>query len=74
MTTMSVHKPHPPPLPAEDDDDVRPDTQPDTEQDGELLEAIQWLKRAGVVRQDERPAFAGFFDEVVNSAEGDPEP
>lgn len=81
MTTMTAHKPSPPPPPrdaveladrAADDGDLNdatdnPDTIPDTSQDGELIEAIEWLKRAGVVQQDDRPPFAGFFEEVVNS-------
>ena len=89
MTTMTAHKPiTPPPLPRDavleardaptadlDDATDNPDTIPDTSQDGEFIEAIEWLKRAGVVQQDDgRPAFAGFFEEVVNSEpDGEPE-
>ena len=51
-----------------------PDTLPDTSENAELVEAIEWLKRAGVVRKNDRPAFAGFFEEVVNSKEGEAEP
>jgi hypothetical protein len=50
--------------------DTIDDTLPDTDVHNELVDAIEWLKRAGVV-SGERPAFAGFFDEIVNSAEDD---
>ena len=42
-----------------------PDTIPDTNQDGELLEALEWLKKAGIVSVDNKPPFASFFDEAV---------
>lgn len=43
-----------------------PDTSPDTTDNtqSELLEAVEWLKRAGVVSAD-RPPFERFFEELV---------
>ena len=49
-----------------------PDTTPDSV-NGELVEAIEWLRRAGILHPD-KPAFSGFFDEVAASGEGDAEP
>ena len=44
-----------------------PDTVPtETHGDNELFEAVEWLKKAGVV-SSERPPFSGFFDELVGS-------
>ena len=43
--------------------DIEPDTVPDTDVDGELLEAIEWLKKAGIVSVDNKPPFATFFEE-----------
>lgn len=34
--------------------------------DNELYEAVEWLKKAGVV-SSERPPFSKFFDELVGS-------
>lgn len=46
------------------------DTLPDTDLRTELLEAVEWLKRAGIV-SGERPAFSRFFDEVVEASTED---
>jgi hypothetical protein len=84
---MSAHVPSPPePATAElalaeehgdaadAEDGDRTPTIPDTQQDSELLEAIEWLKKAGVV-SDERPAFSRFFDELAeNTDTGSREP
>lgn len=50
--------------------DTFEDTTPDAGVHNELVDALEWLKRAGVV-SGERPAFVGFFEEVVNSTEDD---
>ncbi|HEY4219985.1 MAG TPA: hypothetical protein VGO62_01555 [Myxococcota bacterium] len=68
MTTTSAHKPERMPVAADVTDS---DTLPDTDDHSELLEAIEWLKKAGVVQKNDRPAFVGFFEEVVNSKEGE---
>lgn len=49
------------------------DTNPSTDLQNELVEAIEWLRRAGVVT-GERPAFVGFFEEVMHSGEHKPAP
>ena len=41
-----------------------PDTQPDNA--SELADAVEWLKKAGVVHENKKPTFGKFFDEVVN--------
>lgn len=49
------------------DDEDTIETTPDTaltETESELVEAVEWLKRAGVVSAD-RPPFERFFDELV---------
>ena len=40
------------------------DTQPDNP--SELVDAVEWLKKAGVVHSNKKPTFANFFDEAVN--------
>jgi hypothetical protein len=40
------------------------DTSPDTNPTNDLVDALEWLKRAGVV-SGERPPFAGFFEEIA---------
>ena len=46
-----------------------PATTPDpTNPDGELVEAVDWLMRAGVM-SGERPAFSHFFEELAESHE-----
>jgi hypothetical protein len=52
-------------------DDAAPDTMPDT--NSELLDAVEWLRRAGVVKET-RPRFRDFFEELARSGEGDAEP
>jgi hypothetical protein len=47
----------------EDTIETTPDTSPNDTQ-SELVEAVEWLKRAGVV-SSERPPFERFFDELV---------
>ena len=39
-----------------------PDTVPDTGERSELLDAVEWLRKAGVMKP-ERPAFVKFFEE-----------
>lgn len=51
----------------ESEADAEP-TIPNTTQDAELLEAIEWLRRAGVV-SDERPPFSRFFDELAENTD-----
>ena len=46
------------------------DTIPDINANGELLEAIEWLKEQGVVSVDSKPAFATFFDELAERKAG----
>lgn len=49
----------------EDTIETTPDTSPDTaDAQSELLEAVEWLKRAGVVSA-ERPPFERFFEELI---------
>lgn len=50
----------------EDTIETTPDTSPDgmDNTDSELVEAVEWLKRAGVVSA-ERPPFERFFEELV---------
>lgn len=55
---------------------VRKNIEQDTQPDGpgsELADAVEWLKRAGIVHQDKPPPFSKFFDEVANSGEGEAE-
>jgi hypothetical protein len=57
---------------------VRKSIEQDTQPDGpgsELADAVEWLKRAGIVHHDKPPPFSTFFDEdrVANSGEGEPE-
>ena len=42
---------------------VAPDTIPDFSKDAELVEALEWLRKKGVVNSTEKPPFQGFFDE-----------
>lgn len=52
----------------EDTIETVPDTMPtETNAESELLEAVEWLKRAGIV-SNERPPFSRFFDELVEPA------
>ena len=58
-----------------DDEDTIETAPPDTipaegQPDNELFEAVEWLKKAGVV-SSERPAFSAFFDELVASSNDD---
>lgn len=49
----------------EDTIETTPDTSPDTEDNAsELVEAVEWLKRAGIV-SNERPPFERFFEELA---------
>jgi hypothetical protein len=49
----------------EDTIETTPDTSPDTaDEQSELVEAVEWLKRAGIVSA-ERPPFEKFFEELV---------
>lgn len=49
-------------------DDRDEPTIPNTRQDGELLEAIEWLRSAGIV-SDEKPPFSRFFDELAENTD-----
>lgn len=51
----------------EDTIEIMPDTVPaENAGNSELFEAVEWLKKAGVV-SSERPPFSKFFDELVGS-------
>jgi hypothetical protein len=52
------------------DDDDSPTSPDHPELHNELVDALDWLKRAGVV-SDERPAFSSFFDELVGDNSGE---
>ncbi|MCC7074805.1 MAG: hypothetical protein IT383_26075 [Deltaproteobacteria bacterium] len=54
------------PLPVALDGDDEP-TSPDTSlPQTELVEAVEWLRRKGIV-SDAKPPFAGFYEELVDT-------
>lgn len=62
---MAERNPKPVPLPVALDRDDEP-TSPDTPAaQTELLDALEWLRRKGIV-SDAKPAFAGFYEELVD--------
>lgn len=63
----AARKPESPDALDDNEADAEP-TIPNTTQDAELLEAIEWLRRAGVV-SDERPPFSRFFDELAENTD-----